>query len=223
MKPLYLKYLFITIVLGIISVAKAQQPFLKYKPYPPRVDSFDVILSIPPFKVVSLRLSLAMEMRLNKNYTLKLTPSIMNTIDPNFITVQNLEVTDFSSLEHFNEQCLTAMIKRYKGKNNSRVYFGPYLGFGMEARRTNIKMGVQIPNFEKAEFSFSTQRKSLVFAIGTTKLFSKRIIFDCYAAIKYQYKITNKGNFDISGPGYNQKFGGTFGFTIGMPINRRKI
>ena len=223
MKPLYLKYLFIIILLDILSAAKAQQPFLKYKPHPTKVDSFDVILSIPPFKIVSLRFSLAMEMRLNKNYTLKLTPSMMNTIDPNFITVQNLEVTDFSFLERFNEQCLSAMVKRYKCKNNSREYFGPYLGFGLEARRTNIKMGVQIPNFEKADFSFSSKRESLVFAIGTTKLFSKRIIFDCFAAIKYQYKITNKGNFDISGPGYNQKFGGTFGFTIGMPINRRKI
>ena len=126
-------------------------------------------------------------------------------------------------MRHFEEHSVLAMVKRYKAQKKSRVYFGPYLGFGLEAKRTFIRMETDIPNFETAVFNFSTKRKSVIFAIGTTKLFSKRIIFDFYAAVKYQYKVTNQGNFTINGLGYKQGFGGSFGFTVGVPIGKRKF
>lgn len=218
-----IKYLLTFLILAIPAIAFSQQPLLKFKPNPDRTDSFDLILSTPPLKLISLRVSLALEMRLKKNFTFKITPGYINVSEPYFLDIQNLEISDFSFVQHFDEQSLLAMVKHYKTGRNSRVYFGPYLGFGIEARRANIRMETLVPNFENAVFDFSTKRKSLIFAIGTTKLFSKRIIFDFYAAVKYQYKVTNKGNFNIEGIGYKQGLGGAFGFSVGVPLGKRKF
>ncbi|MFM9945589.1 MAG: hypothetical protein ACKVQB_10195 [Bacteroidia bacterium] len=214
-------FLFLLIIGGFC--VNAQQPLLRFKPHPPTVDSFDFILSTPPFKPLGARISFAAEMRLKKNYTLKLTSSYMNLSEALWIETRNLEIQDFSNTEHFEEQLLLALIKRYVNQKKSRVYFGPYLALGIEARRTFFKMTAQVPNFKKAEFDFSTRRQSLVFAMGSTKLFSKRIIFDLYVALKYQYKMINTGNFEISGFGYKPGLSGMFGFTLGAPIGRKKI
>lgn len=203
---------------------KAQQPLKRFKPDPLRVDKFDHILSIHPFKLLSTRINLAYEMRLGNNYTFKVTPSLMMAESPLFVDVQNLEVVNNSEVTKFNEQSVLAMVKRYKSSNGSRVYFGPYLGFGMEARRTHLTMLARSnnPGFDDSYFNFSTKRKAVFLALGTTKLFSKNIIFDLYVAIKYQYKITDAGKFSISGLGYKPQFSGMAGFSIGIPLGRIK-
>ncbi len=211
---LHFSYSICTLLIFCINPCLAQQPFLKFKPNPIRVDSFDYILSMAPFQLLSSKLGLTVDMRLQNKKTLRISSHYRKEIRQTNIGIQDSR----SGLSDFNEQGTTFMLKQYKDSKKSRVYFGPYLGFGLELRRAFVNIETPIPNFETEKEYCSTKRRTVFFVIGATKLFSKNIIFDYYTAIKYQFKPSNTGECTITGLGYKQGVGGLFGFTIGWPI-----
>jgi len=216
------KIIFSILFLIVSQVLMAQQPFKRFKPIPERVDQFDHILSVYPFKFMATRINLAWEMRLGRNYTFKVRSS-QNFREPFVVNVENLEVSNRSDVTRFNEQNTLFLLKRYKTNSLSRVYFGPYIAAGIEATRTRISMiaDANQHGFDDFLFKFSTRRKSVIFALGTTKLFSKNIIIDLSVGVKYAYKIEESGKFAIRGLGYKKDFSGVLGFSIGMPVGKR--
>ncbi len=216
------KLVFMSIFISFSLVSIAQQPLLRYKPDPLRADSFDILLGFSPLKLFQSKINLATEMRLTKNYTFRFESSLKDKErNPFFTNIQNLEVTDPSRVIFFNEQSGNFMIKRYKKNRSSKVFFGPYLGLGLNLSRTNIKMTSQIFGFDDVEFDFRTTRKSLVIAIGTSKVFGKNVIFDYSIKLNYLYNSSKIGNFEISGPSYKSGWKGSFAFGVFFPIVRR--
>jgi hypothetical protein len=220
MTPIGFKIFFMSIFISVAHISIAQQPFLKFKPRETDVDSFDILMGFDPFKLMGAKLNLNVEMRLYRNLTLKIAPSSKYRKDPLIVSAENLEISDPSSLKLFDEQSCLFMVKRYKSSKNSRVYFGPYLGIGFLAQRTNLLMTTKIAGFDDANFQFRSISNSWVMTIGSTKLFGKKIIFDYYISAKYKFKDEKIGHFRINALGYRSGWGGLLGFNLAMPIRK---